>query len=137
MPQRDETRRKLLDAWLRKADEDAYIIDSLPRDRAGLANAIAFHAQQAVEKYLKAFLTWHQVSFPKTHDLERLLVLVESVDKKLAAELANVSLLTIYGTELRYPGDRPDASDEEAQETIALMHKTRDAVRGALPCFPV
>jgi len=133
MPQRDETRRKLTEAWLRKADDDVYVIDSLPGDHTGLTNAIAFHAQQAVEKYLKTFLMWHQVSFPKTQDLERLLVLVESLDKELAADLADVSVLTLYGAELRYPGDRPDASEKESQKAVVLMYKTRETIRRALP----
>lgn len=46
-------------------------------------NAIAFHCQQAAEKYLKAFLTWHQVAFSKTHDLQELLDIVEAVRNRL------------------------------------------------------
>lgn len=30
---------------------------------------VAFHAQQAAEKFLKALLVYHQIPFPKTHDL--------------------------------------------------------------------
>ena len=37
-----------------------------------------FHAQQAVEKLLKAVLSHHGVTYGRTHDLGRLVELVES-----------------------------------------------------------
>ncbi|HOZ45150.1 MAG TPA: HEPN domain-containing protein [Candidatus Hydrogenedentes bacterium] len=94
-----------------------------------MANPLAFHARQAVEKYLKAFPTWHQVPFPKTHDIERLLVLVESVDNALA----ETAVLTMYGVEARYPGDRAEASEQDALDGLALMRTAREILRAALP----
>ena len=32
---------------------------------------VAFHCQQAVEKYPKAFLVRHQIEFPKMHDITK------------------------------------------------------------------
>jgi len=132
----DAERKRLLAVWLRKAEDNVQVVELLLANDAGLANPIAFHAQQAVEKYLKAHLTWHQVPFPKTHDIERLLVLVESIDKPLADALADTTVLTMYGVEVRYPGDLSEASGEEAQEAVELMRKTRDAVRAVLPADP-
>ena len=43
-------------------------------------DAVCFHAQQAAEKYLKAFLQEHEVDFPKTHNLIELLELCLPVD---------------------------------------------------------
>ncbi len=37
---------------------------------------VCFHAQQCVEKYLKAFLTEHDLSFERTHNLTILLDLL-------------------------------------------------------------
>ena len=37
-----------------------------------LIDDVVFHAQQAAEKSFKAFLTWHQVPFRKTHNLEEI-----------------------------------------------------------------
>ena len=54
---------------LRKAEQDLNAAGSLLRSASGLQAVVAFHAQQAVEKYLKALLVRHQVYFPKTHDI--------------------------------------------------------------------
>ena len=132
MTPREDALRKLVADWLRKADDDVRVVDLLAENACGLANPIAFHAQQAVEKYLKAFLTWHQIPFPKTHDLERLLFLVESVDAPLAKSLEDTSILTVYGVETRYPGDRQEATAEEAEVAISLMRKTKEDVLSAL-----
>ena len=83
---------------------------------------------ERVEKYLKAFLVWHQIHFPKTHDLEEILDLVETVQAGLAESLRDVIVLTPYGVELRYPGDRPDATPEIARRAVELARQVRDAV---------
>ncbi len=36
--------------------------------------------------------------------------------------------LTPYGVELRYPGDRPDASAAQAQEALDLARLSRDKI---------
>jgi HEPN domain-containing protein len=50
-----------------------------------------FHCQQAVQKFLKALLTYYQVEFPKTHDIERLLTLVGRVNREAAEALKGAS----------------------------------------------
>lgn len=129
----DETKRKLLAEWLRRARSDLDLAEHLLSEGLVYPNAITFHCQQAAEKFLKAFLTWHQVVFPKTHDLEEILDLVEAADENLAGSLRDVIVLTPYGVELRYPGDRPDATPDEVREAVDLARKVRDAVLSALP----
>jgi len=129
----EETKRKILAEWLHKADADADVAAHLLSTDAAFPNAITFHAQQAAEKYLKAFLVWHEIDFPKTHDLEELLDLVETVDAALAASLRDVIVLTPYGVELRYPGDRPDATTGETREAVELARKVRDSILPLLP----
>ena len=53
----------------------------------------SFHAQQAVEKALKALLTRHQVEFRRTHDLGELLQLAEPVTPGVSGALAGVDAL--------------------------------------------
>lgn len=55
---------------------------------------MAFHSQQSAEKSLKAFLTFRQTEFPKTHDIGELLALVAGTDAGLAASLHPAVLLT-------------------------------------------
>ena len=39
------------------------------------ADTVGFHAQQCVEKYLKAFLVLKETEFQKIHDIEKILAL--------------------------------------------------------------
>lgn len=93
----EEVKRDLVGKWLRKAANDLAAAFVLSNDEGGFPSVVGFHAQQAVEKYLKAFLTWHQVEFTKTHDIGLLLALVASVDPALSALLQEADTLTPYG----------------------------------------
>lgn len=128
MKQPDQVKRRILAEWLRKADADIAVAEQLLPNEATFLNAVAFHCQQAAEKYIKAFLVWYEIDFPKTHDLEELLDLVETSNRDLAASLRDVIVLTLYGVELRYPGDRPDATPDEAREAVKLARQVRDAI---------
>jgi HEPN domain-containing protein len=94
---------------------------------------VAFHAQQAAEKYLKAVLVWQQIEFPKTHDIGRLLELVASLDPDLAAALREAASLTPYGVDYRYPGDYPEVSAKEAKRCIEAATAVREAILDRLP----
>ena len=66
--------RDYVDKWLFRADEDVAVIDRLIQsDPGAYASTVCFHAQQAVEKYLKALLAWKRVDFPRTQDVDFLL----------------------------------------------------------------
>ena len=57
--------------WLFRANEDILVIENLfESEPETFASSICFHAQQAVEKFLKAFLVYHEIDFPKSHDLD-------------------------------------------------------------------
>ena len=133
MKPHEEAKRRLVREWLKKADDDIGLAEHLLSERSVFANAIAFHSQQAAEKYLKAFLVWREVEFPKTHDLDELLDLVQTVNEHLAASLRDVIVLTPYGAEFRYPADRLDATPDQPRQAVVLARKARDAVMAALP----
>ena len=92
-----------------------------------------FHAQQAAEKYLKAFLVWYQVEFRKTHDMLELLNLVADIAHELQDILSETVNLTPYGVEYRYPGDYPDVTMEEAANALATSRHVRNVIRSRLP----
>jgi HEPN domain-containing protein len=116
-----------------RAEEDLAACRILADQESQVRAAIGFHAQQAAEKLLKAVLTWHQVEFPKTHDLTALLDLVAGCDDKLAAALADLDELTQYAVMTRYPGDYPELTFEASKRAVALAVGARGAVLGALP----
>lgn len=129
----EDVKKRLVGEWLRKANADFDLAEHLVEEESVFLNAIAFHCQQAVEKYLKALLTWWGTEFPKTHVLATLLNLIEARDTELAASLSGVIPLTPYGADLRYPGDRPDASPDQAREALELARLVRDKIVPLLP----
>jgi HEPN domain-containing protein len=74
---------------------------------AGVADSIlGFHAQQAVEKSLKAALASQGIEFPYTHDLDGLLELCAKNGLDVPRELDGVDRLAPYGVHLRYGTSR-------------------------------
>ena len=63
---------------------------------------VGFHAQQAVEKAVKVVLMLEGIDFPKTHDLEYLIVLAEKHSIAMEPELESASWLTPWAAEFRY-----------------------------------
>lgn len=81
---------------------------------AGVADSIlGFHAQQAVEKALKAALAARSVAFPYTHDLDGLLELCESSGLEIPGDLDGVDRLAPYGVHMRYGTSHAQGLDRE------------------------
>jgi HEPN domain-containing protein len=86
---------------------------------AGDANAEAlFHCQQAVEKALKAFLTFHERTFRKTHDLGDLSPECLAIDDSLQSAICEAEGLTQYAWRFRYPGEPYEPDSGEAQDGL-------------------
>jgi HEPN domain-containing protein len=128
----EEVKRGLVRQWLAKADEDLNAAKALLALGTAFFATIGFHCQQAAEKYLKAFLTWRQIEFPKTHDLNLLLGLISTAAPSLAESLEDIAELTVYGVEIRYPGDIPEITKEDAAEAVQLAERVRESIKGAL-----
>jgi len=93
---------------------------------------IAFHCQQAVEKYLKALLVRHQIEFPKTHDIAKLLDRVATVNANMAESLRDADVLTPFGVDVRYPSDAPELLPGGETEVIDMARRVRDSVMTSL-----
>ncbi|MGA2726030.1 MAG: HEPN domain-containing protein [Bryobacteraceae bacterium] len=78
----------------------------------------AFHSQQTAEKAAKAFLTFHDVPFRKTHDLNELGGQCAVLNPSLAPLFKEASDLTDYAVVFRYL-DAPREPDE-SEATVAL-----------------
>ncbi len=95
-------------------------------------DTVCFHAQQCVEKYLKAFLVSKGIDFPKTHDIENLVSLLpENIWLRLSIE--EQRCLTAYATVTRYPGDYEPVLFAEAQQSVKLARRVRQELRSLLP----
>jgi len=87
---------------LRKAQADETLVDKVMDDPAIADELVGYHCQQAVEKLLKARLVDLGVNYPKTHNLQTLVELLEDQGKQLPADLADLDLLTPFATIYRY-----------------------------------
>jgi len=114
--------------WVEKAEADLEAAATLAPGVATsirLREIVGFHCQQAVEKYLKVLLTFYQIEFPKTHELERLLALVRTANPEAADALGRVEWLAPFAVDIRYPGDAAEMlpGDEVRAIEIARFAK--------------
>ncbi len=88
---------------------------------------VCFLAQQCAEKYLKAALQEESIMPPKTHDLEKLVDLLLSIQPVWKALLPALDQLSDYAVSFRYPGQ--DADSKEAQDALEHCRKVREVAR--------
>src|SRR5687767_2669082 len=93
--------------WIEKAEEDWQTLEWLLQSPRAFPSAVGFHAQQCVEKYLKARLHEVRIAFPKTHDLESLAELLRTTDPWLMTFMDQLAFLSRFAVEVRYPGIVP------------------------------
>ena len=76
MPDHEEM-APLIREWVKKAENDLLTaVHTLKLGKLAPPETISFHAQQCVEKYLKAVLVMQGETVPKIHDIEVLLFMV-------------------------------------------------------------
>ena len=83
-------------------------------------DAACFHTQQCVEKYLKARLDEAALPFSKTHNLPHLLTLTLSVESQWTVLQPEVTALTIFSVDFRYPGKAATKADAKTRSKIAV-----------------
>ena len=126
---------RIVAQWLGKADEDLKVAESLLAIEQDCPFAtVCFHAQQAAEKYLKAFLTFRGVPFPKTHDLAELVAVLPG-SLVLPLTPAEIGLLKRYAVETRYPGDWDPIGREDSENALRMSKQIRNLVRSQLPAL--
>ncbi len=120
-------------AWFVKAATDLRAAQAMRELQPPLLEAAVFHSQQAAEKAFKGFLTWHDVPFRKTHNLEEIGEQCLKFDPTLKDLIDRAVPLTEYAWKFRYPG-APDAPvPEEAEEALAAARGVYEAVLNRLP----
>ena len=131
----DQVRWDFVQQWLGKAARDLEAARVLLQSGLEDYENVGFHAQQAAEKYIKAFLVRHQVEFPKVHYLDRLRIQVGQVDQDLANRLILADALTPYGVEFRYPSDLGVVSQEQGEEALRVAEQVQGLVLGSLKVY--
>jgi HEPN domain-containing protein len=77
---------------------------------------VGFHAQQAVEKALKAVLVLNEMPYRFTHDVAYLIELCETAGVEIPGDLAEVDRLSAFAVRLRY--DDPPATPVERSQAL-------------------
>lgn len=98
--------------WMAKAEADLLTARREYRARK-LPNfdAACFHAQQAVEKYLKAYLQENGIPIPRTHSAIELVALISETDQTFIFTQTDANLLEGFAVQFRYPGMSVDKND--------------------------
>jgi len=114
-------------AWFLKANDDLREAEFVLTATPPFIGSSLFHSEQAVEKAIKGFLTWHEKIF-RTDDLEQLKQLCVEADASTAEVLAGVEQLTEYAFRFRYPNDLEEPDFDQATETLRFAARLVGAV---------
>jgi HEPN domain-containing protein len=117
--ERQQAIRELVGQWMHSARSDLALA-RLTDDERIAPEILAFHAQQAAEKALKALLVRRQVEFPFIHTIGPLLTLCREAGFEGTEALSGAAILTRYAVAARYPGEEEPVTRQEAREAVEL-----------------
>lgn len=120
-----ESNLEIVNLWIKKADHDLGSAKLIFLHTPDYFDTIAFHCQQAVEKYIKASLIHLDIEFLRSHDLPYLLEILsrevdidpETFDKAI--------LLNGFSVEIRYPNQFIHLTEDELSSAILIADDFR------------
>lgn len=89
-------------------------------------DTIAFHCQQAVEKYIKAILVYYEIEFQRSHNLIYLLDLLTKKIEITEDRYDKAILLNGFSVQIRYPDKTIYLSNEELVIAIEIAQEFRE-----------
>ena len=116
--------------WLKAARDDLLTVEEI-LDNPHLTHIVAFHAQQCIEKSMKAIIEENEIDIPKIHKLvklyEKVSFSLDSLDEEMMSVLDGLYI------ESRYPGDmgllpHGKPSIDEAKEFYSFASNVFDKV---------
>ena len=113
--------------WIQKAEGDYAMMHQSYESSNPIYDGICFHAQQCIEKYLKAWLQKANIPFTRTHNLKELLDLITPTIPAWRAWLIDFSTLSRHAVDFRYPGKSATVND--AEHAMRVCDEVRQAVR--------
>ena len=109
---------------MEKAAGDEKILFRLIDDYDIPEDGLGFHAQQAVEKMIKAVLAHNQVAYERTHNIAYLLKLLDGASISKPDRADDLPNLSPWAAELRY-ARQPEAVPDRA-EMRSLVDQTKE-----------
>lgn len=120
-------------SWLSKAANDLHAASVDIVAKPPLLEDALFHTQQAVEKAFKAFLTFHDTPFRKTHNLEELGAACLRIDPSLQNIVDDVVPLSEYAWLYRYPGPAEPPTTDDARRARELVERVYQVILDRIP----
>jgi len=105
--------------WIEKAENDLLNVENNLHSKKIPTDTVCYHCQQFAEKYLKAFLTYHNKDIDKVHNLLFLLQKCISIDEDFNSIRDIVAVLNLYGPSIRYPDFIENPSIDDAKEAYS------------------
>ena len=96
----------------------------------GFLDITCFHAQQCIEKYLKAWLQEANIRAPRTHDLNQLLTLIVPAHPEWRRWQRDFEAFGKYAVDGRYPAYF--ATEADVEHATLSCEEVRDAIRAVL-----
>jgi HEPN domain-containing protein len=121
----DQAKRELVQAWLIKARNDLETAHQIGMFPEGHLDIAIYHCQQAAEKVIKAFLSFHDHELERTHDLRHLIQIATRYDNGFSNWMDVAIILTPYATAYRYPGEAATLEPSRAEFDEALDSGTK------------
>ncbi len=119
--------------WVEKAENDLKnAAHTLKLGKACPTDTVCFHAQQCVEKYLKALLVFEGKDISRTHHISELMRMLPGTIRPDISP-SEQELLTDYAVSTRYPGDYETIPLAEAKRAVQIARRVRKQVRALLP----
>ncbi len=115
---------------VQKAEEDWTSVKWLQQSPTPVRDSICFHAQQCIEKYLKAWLQEANLRPPRTHDLNELLVLIVPSLPAWRAWEEDFAAFEKHAVDGRYPGYF--AKDKDVVRAVRICTEVRETIRATL-----
>ncbi|MCK9413953.1 MAG: HEPN domain-containing protein [Prolixibacteraceae bacterium] len=114
-----------INEWIEKADHDLGSAKIIYLHLPDYFDTIAFHCQQAVEKYLKALLVSYGIDFLRSHDLIYLLELLSEKVEVEDSKFQKAFTLNGFGVQIRYPNKIIKLTKAEIETAIQIAEEFR------------
>lgn len=119
-PPPPDNRRAHAHLLLRKARSYRIVLDHVGIDPTFADMIVGFHAQQAIEKLIKAVLSDNQIAYARVNDLDRLLQLLNAAQITQPPGAQQLVSLTPWATRFRYE-DPPEPISLDRRATVTLV----------------
>lgn len=111
---------------LELARGDAYVVQKGTKDPELQDWIVGFHAQQAIEKAIKAVITNKDADFPVTHDLTILSNLTSELDMRVPVDAKDLAKLAPFAVTRRYGASLPPPVPLDRAWALTCVERTLD-----------